>query len=78
LNAAWACRSTEKVHASCLGEAGYRLGESPYDPIAHIVKNEPPLEARVTELDVGAGRLILPVGLAGIRFFAKNYNLRFR
>jgi hypothetical protein len=78
LNAAWACRSTEKVHASHKGTATYRLGDSPYDPIHRIVAEAAPIEARITELDVGAGRLILPVGLAGLRFFARNYNLRFR
>lgn len=78
LNAAWACRSTEKVHDARLGEATYRLGSSPYDPIAKVVAGAAPLAARVTELDVGAGRLILPVGVAGLRFFARNYNLRFR
>lgn len=78
VNAAWACRSTERVHASHLATASYRLGQSPYDPIHAVVGDSAPLEARVTELDVGAGRLILPVGVAGLRFFAKNYNLRFR
>lgn len=78
LNAAWACRSTEKVHRSHLATATYRLGDSAYDPIHSVIAAGSPLEARVTELDVGAGRLILPVGLAGLRFFASNYNLRFR
>ncbi len=77
-NAAWACRSPEQVHSSHLGTATYRLGESAYDPIRAIIQDSAPLEARVTELDVFAGRLILPVGLSALRFFASNYNLRFR
>ncbi len=78
LNAAWACRSSETVHQSHVGDATYELGKSAYDPIAPIVSSGAKAIARITELDVGAGRLILPVGIAGLRFFAKNYNLRFR
>ncbi|HUT54912.1 MAG TPA: acetoacetate decarboxylase family protein [bacterium] len=73
----WLFRPKEVIQESWSAQAKVILGESDFDPIAKLVSG-PPLNARFVVMDILGSRYNLPVGVAGIRWFANTYNLRFR
>ena len=51
------------------------IQDSPWDAIARLVRPEP-LEAYSLVENIAGARYLLPVGLAGPRWLANNFNLR--
>jgi len=80
-NPVWRFTPQETIHESYNAKASLQLAHSSYDPIRGLVADfENPLPARFAVVDImGPGRkILLPVGVAGPRWFARTYNMRYR
>jgi acetoacetate decarboxylase len=73
----WVFRPREEIQESWTAKATVRLQESEYDPIARLVSGEP-VRARFVVMDILGAKYNLPAGLAGPRWFAATYDLRYR
>lgn len=77
INPVWLFKPKEKIHESYEAEVEVRLEASPFDPIADLVAG-PATSGRLVVMDIPGSEYNLPVGLAGLRFFANTFYLRFR
>ncbi len=77
-NLAWASKSPETIHWARTGDAKVHFAPSAYDPIRRLFPDLTPVSARIVEVDVRAAPLLYPIGVAGLKFFMRNYNLRLR
>jgi hypothetical protein len=79
LNPIWCFKLEELIYESYTAEGSLTLHESVYDPIKTYVADYPdPVSMRVVRMDVNQLRYMLPVGLAGIGWFTRTYDMRFR
>jgi len=78
-NPVWMFKPTEIIHESHTAKATLNIKHSDYDPIRDLIADYiNPVEARIVKTDILGTRMILPVGLTGMRIFANTFNLRFR
>lgn len=79
LNPIWCFRLEERIYESYEAEGRLTLRESTCDPISGYIASYPdPLPMRVVRMDVNQLRYMLPVGLAGVGWFLRTYDMRFR
>jgi acetoacetate decarboxylase len=78
-NPVWLFKPGEKIHESYSAEAELVIRHSNYDPIKTLIADySNPLPARVARIDILGSRVMLPVGITGLRTYANTYELRFR
>jgi acetoacetate decarboxylase len=73
----WVMRVREERKSVRHASASIDYGDGPSDPLRSLVTGEP-LRARFVTCDVLGLRYLLPVGLAGPRWFVRTFRLRFR
>ena len=73
----WLFRVREVIHESYAVEVKLTLNASEYDPISSLVVGEP-RNSRIVVMDISGSKYNLPVGLAGVSWFANTFQLRFR
>lgn len=73
----WRFTPREVVHRAWTATVRLVADASPYDPIASVIAG-PPLAARVAEVDILGAPHLLPVGIAGPRWFTRTAMLRYR
>lgn len=79
LNPVWLFKPNETIHEAYSAEASLTLNDSLYDPIKRfIAEYTNPITARFVAMDILGAPFILPVGIAGIPWFIKTYNMRYR
>lgn len=77
INPVWLFKPREIIHESFEADVEVTLGESEFDPIAGLVSG-PPAGGRFVVMDIPGSAYNLPVGLAGLAFFANTFYMRFR
>jgi|GEM_PF-677011 len=79
LNPIWCFRLEELIYESYAAQGSLTLHEAVYDPIKrYIADYSDPVSMRVVRMDVNQLRYILPVGLTGVGWFLRTYDMRFR
>jgi acetoacetate decarboxylase len=74
---AWLLRVREENKTVREASASIEYGDAPFDPLRALIVGGP-IRARHVTCDVLGLRYLLPVGLAGPRWFVRTFNLRFR
>jgi len=77
LNPVWAFRPREVIHQSHAAQASIELLPSDYDPIESLVSG-PALSARMAVIDITGSPYLVPVGVAGPRWFSRTAAMRYR
>lgn len=77
INPVWLIRPMEVIHESFEAEVSVSLGESELDPIASFLQAAP-ARGRIAASDILGSKYLVPVGIAGARWFGKTFNMRFR
>jgi acetoacetate decarboxylase len=77
VNLIWMLRPEEVIHESFDAEVAVTLGESDLDPIASFLQPAP-ATGRIAASDILGSKYMVPVGLAGPRWFGKTFNMRYR
>ena len=79
LNPVWLFKPAELFHESYGAEVTVRIGRSPYDPLAEIIGDfTGTLPGRIVMMDILGSPYMLPVGMAGMGWFMRTYNMRYR
>ena len=79
INPIWMFKPREVIHESYTAKATLDIRHSDYDPIRDLIADyKNPVEARIAKTDILGSRMILPVGVTGMRTFVNTFNLRFR
>jgi len=79
VNPIWMFKPQEVIHESYTAKATLDVRYSDYDPIKDLIADyKNPVDARIAKTDILGSRMILPVGLTGMRIFLNTFNLRFR
>ncbi len=73
----WLMRVREERTSVREARVSVEYGDAPFDPLRSLVVGEP-LRARLVTCDVLGLRYLVPVGLAGPRWFVRTFGLRFR
>ena len=73
----WLFRPREVIHESYAAEVKLTLNLSDYDPISHLMAGEP-RKGRIVVMDIPGSKYNLPVGIAGVSWFAQTFYMRFR
>jgi acetoacetate decarboxylase len=73
----WLFRPREVIHESYAAEVKLILNISDSDPISRLVSGEP-RNGRIVVMDIPGSKYNLPVGIAGVGWFANTFYLRFR
>ena len=73
----WMFRPKEVIRESWSGTATVALQASEFDPIARLVSGNP-TRARFVVMDILGSKYNLPAGLAGPRWFAATFDMRYR
>jgi acetoacetate decarboxylase len=73
----WLFRPREVIHESYAAEVKLTLAASDYDPLTRLVAGEP-RNGRIVVMDIPGSKYNLPVGIAGLSWFANTFYLRFR
>jgi len=73
----WLSYARERVHEARGASARVSIGDSIYDPLTRLVRGEP-VSARSAVIDILGMYCLLPVGLAGLRWFTRTAALRYR
>ena len=75
----WMFKPRERIHESYSAKAVMNINHSDYDPIKDLIAEyKNPLDARIVKTDIFGAKMMLPVGITGLRVFADTFNLRFR
>jgi acetoacetate decarboxylase len=78
-NPVWLFKPNERIHESYGAEAELIMQDSVCDPIKPLIAAYTnPLPARVARIDILGTRIMLPVGITGLRTYANTFELRFR
>lgn len=77
-NLVWAWRAKETIGDTRAMRASIRVEATPFDPIARLAVTTDDLPARTFTVTCHRGRYLLPVGVAGPRWFARTYDSRYR
>jgi Acetoacetate decarboxylase (ADC) len=78
-NPVWMFKPGEKIHESYRAEADLIIQNSICDPIKPLIAEyRNPMPARVARVDILGSRIMLPVGMTGLRTYANTFELRFR
>lgn len=78
-NPIWLFKPREFIHESYKAKASLVVADSMYDPIKRLIADyKNPLDARIAKTDIFSSRMLMPVGLTGVKTFANSFNLRFR
>ncbi|MBN2224308.1 MAG: acetoacetate decarboxylase family protein [Deltaproteobacteria bacterium] len=78
VNPVWMFRPREVIHEYYRADIKLTLNDSDYDPISRLVAGEPQ-NGRIVVMDIpGDSSYMVPVGLAGPKWFSNTFNLRFR
>jgi len=77
LNPIWMLRPREVIRESYAMDVKVKIEPSEWDPISDLVVGEP-RNGRFVVLDIVKSRYNLIAGLAGPKFLANNFNIRFR
>lgn len=77
INPIWLFKPKEVIHESYDLDVTVKIEDSEYDPISQIVTGSP-INGRFVVMDIPGSEYILPVGLAGLKFYANTSSLRFR
>lgn len=79
INPIWMFKPIEIIHESYSAKVTLDIKYSDYDPIKDLIADYgSPLEGRIAKTDILGSRMILPVGITGMRIFTNTFNLRFR
>lgn len=73
----WRFRLQERFVEAHALEMNLTLTDSAFDPIARLIAG-PPVSARFAVADIAGVQSILPIGLAGPRFLARTFYMRYR
>jgi acetoacetate decarboxylase len=77
INPIWLFRPTEVIHESIQMGVTVIIEDSECDPISELVSG-PPMNGRFVVMDIPGSKYMLPVGLAGLKFFANTASIRSR
>jgi acetoacetate decarboxylase len=77
VNPIWMFRLSETIRGSYTATAKLSLQESRYDPISKLVAGDA-TNARFVTTDIAGARYLFPVGLAGPRWLARTFFMRYR
>lgn len=78
-NPIWLFKPREFIHESYTAKASLVIADSLYDPIKRLITDyKNPMDARIAKTDIFSSRMLMPVGLTGVKTFANTFNLRFR
>jgi len=77
LNPVWLLRPLEEIHESYAAEVSLTLADSEFDPIARLVAGNP-TAGRIAITDILGSKYMCPAGIAGLRWFARTFNMRYR
>jgi len=77
INPVWMFRPREVIHESRQMEVKINIEASEFDPIAEMVAGGP-LSGRFVAMDIVNSKYNLPVGLCGIKYLSRNFDIRFR
>ncbi len=77
LNPVWLLRPLEEIHESFEAHVTVTLQDSEFDPVARLVAGEP-ASGRIAVTDILGSKYMCPVGIAGLRWFPRTFNMRYR
>ncbi len=77
VNPIWMFRPKEVIHESREMDVKLAVEHSEFDPVADMIAGDP-VSGRFVAMDIVGSRYNLPVGLAGLRWLATNFEMRFR
>jgi acetoacetate decarboxylase len=77
LNPVWMFRPREVIKESYSAAVSINLAESEYDPISKLISG-PAISGRIAVSDIPGSYYQVPVGIAGPKFFANTFFMRFR
>lgn len=77
LNPVWMFKPREVIHEAYTAQASVELVASQWDPIAHLVSG-PAVSARIAVVDIIGSTYLVPVGFAGLQWFTKTADMRYR
>ncbi len=77
LNPLWMFKPREIIHQSHAARASIELYPSDWDPIERLVSG-PQLSARLAVIDIVGSSYMIPVGVAGPRWFTRTADMRYR
>ena len=72
----WTFRMTEYVHEAHALDLDMTLGDAPWDPLETLIAG-PPQQPRMIVEDIAGARYLFPCGIAGPRWFANTFLMRF-
>jgi acetoacetate decarboxylase len=76
-NPLWMFRPREVIHEARECALKLKVRPSEWDPIADLITGSP-INPRFVVMDLCSSHYNFPVGLTGLAFLLRNYNLRFR
>ncbi len=77
VNPVWLLRPVEEIHASYEARVSLTLADSEFDPIARLVSGSP-IAGRLAVTDILGTKYMCPVGITGLRWFSRTFNMRYR
>jgi acetoacetate decarboxylase len=77
INPVWLLRPVEVMHESFEAEVTMQVGDSEWDPIAPVIAGGPH-SGRFAVSDILGTKYMYPVGIAGLRWFPRVFNMRFK
>ncbi len=77
LNPIWLFKPNEVIHEACKADSTVALDDSELDPVARMVSG-PLRRSRIAVTDILGSHYMLPVGIAGLKWFSNTFNMRFR
>lgn len=77
INPVWFENPIEVIHESYEAEVSVQIEDSEFDPLARFLEAKT-ISGRMAVIDILGSKYFLPIGIAGVRWFANTFNMRFR